>query len=206
MDSLQPANLRIDNPCPRTWEGLQGDGARRFCSECQLHVLDGTRLTKDEAERLVHEGEGRVCMRVPVGPDGRLLFRDPEQARRSGLRAFGWAVAASGVLAACQPIAHTRTPEPQTSEEPYHTPTEGDLSNASPDASDRPAEDAATVANPSLQVSLEYQALAKAKKIRKPRPKVIMGTPGPSPPSPPKPPLPPPIPSPLPFPYPNPLG
>lgn len=107
---------RIQTPCPKRWDELQGGVGKRFCSECSLHVHDGTTLTRAEATDLVAQADSRVCMRLEFDPSGQPIFKDSVIAaqavatRRSLAERFaGWAAsAAAGVLAAC-----TRTTPPE---------------------------------------------------------------------------------------------
>jgi hypothetical protein len=99
----QPDPLAIRTPCPKKWEELSGGGAKRFCSECSLHVHDAAQLSEREARALVADAQERVCMRLEYDAAGRLRFRDtqrtPARARHPLVR---WAVsAAAGLLAAC---------------------------------------------------------------------------------------------------------
>lgn len=97
---------RIVQPCNRPWEELVGDSARRYCSECRLHVLDSRRITRAEALRIVDESVGRVCMVVAYDRDGRSIHVDDERPRpetrteATNPRWLAWSSAA--LLAACQ--------------------------------------------------------------------------------------------------------
>jgi hypothetical protein len=98
---IQPRTaLRIQTPCTKTWEQLSGCGAKRFCSECSLHVHDAKQLTREQAERLVAESTGALCMRMQFDPIGAPLFLDTptrcieSEVTRSSVtaRATRWAV------------------------------------------------------------------------------------------------------------------
>jgi hypothetical protein len=95
--------LRVRTACPKSWSELAGSGATRFCSECSLHVHGAAQLTRAQAERLVAEASGRVCMRLQIDPAGAPLYRDAAAAQPRVLdRAMRWALAAAaGLLAAC---------------------------------------------------------------------------------------------------------
>lgn len=109
------APLQIHKPCPKSWSQLVGDERRRFCSECSLHVHNAEELTRNEAQALVSEARGRVCMRVSYDPSGAPIFRDSAPAVASAAprpASPGWArwalSAAAGLLAAC--YGSTSTP------------------------------------------------------------------------------------------------
>lgn len=102
------APLRIQTPCPKSWSELAGDGPKRFCAACCLHVHDAAQLTRAEAHALVANTSERVCMRVVLDPQGAPLFRDSralvpaEAPPRPLARLAHWALStAAGVLAAC---------------------------------------------------------------------------------------------------------
>jgi len=119
----QPA-LRIQTPCPKRWDELAGGGARRFCSQCSLHVHDAAQLTRDEATALVANASERVCMRLTYAPDGRALFRDDAGAATRPVvapwrRAAAWlATAAAGALAACTRNANQPVTPPHSAPTP----------------------------------------------------------------------------------------
>ena len=56
--------LVIGSPCPASWEGMEGDRARRFCSECKRHVFDFERMTPREIRARVEAERGRLCARI----------------------------------------------------------------------------------------------------------------------------------------------
>lgn len=112
-NAFDPAEtpLRIQTPCPKRWDELSGSGAKRYCSECRLHVHDAAQLTKAEAQALVSSATSRVCMRMEYDAAGEVVFRDhralqpiaASNLRGPIVRAARWAMtAAAGVLAACQ--------------------------------------------------------------------------------------------------------
>jgi hypothetical protein len=110
------SELTIRTPCPKRWEELSGDGRRRFCSECSLHVHNAAALTERQALALVAESEGRVCMRIECGPSGAPVFRE-EQGRLA--RLSRWALSAgTALLAACQGSVATIPGDPKPVQPP----------------------------------------------------------------------------------------
>jgi hypothetical protein len=53
-----------------------GDARSRFCESCQLHVFNVAAMTADEATALIHEREGRLCVRLFRRADGTVLTSD----------------------------------------------------------------------------------------------------------------------------------
>lgn len=110
--------LRVTEPCEKSWDELLGDHRKRFCGACQLHVWSSEALTREEARELTGDASERICMRVVREPDGSPRFADSGPARVAG-----WALAAgSGLLAACgsapENAAKTEVPTPPPVEQP----------------------------------------------------------------------------------------
>jgi len=62
--------------CPASWDAMQGSESVRFCAKCQQHVYDLSQMTRAQAEALVVEKEGRLCLRFYRRADGRIVTRD----------------------------------------------------------------------------------------------------------------------------------
>lgn len=69
-------NVRIAAPCPALWSEMEGDDKMRHCKLCKLNVYDTSAMTRQEAENLIRESSGRLCMRLYRRPDGRLITKD----------------------------------------------------------------------------------------------------------------------------------
>ncbi len=54
--------VRIAEPCPVSWDSMRGDDRARFCDHCNRHVHNLSALPADEAQRLVCESAGRLCI------------------------------------------------------------------------------------------------------------------------------------------------
>lgn len=118
--------LRIKTPCPMKWEELSGQGAKRFCSACSLHVHDAAQLKREEAHRLAAGAASRVCMRIEFDAHGQPLYLDTRLAPPSWTRRVTrWTVsAAAGLLAAC---SGSSTPAPAGASGADPTPKPGRL-------------------------------------------------------------------------------
>ncbi|MGF1578659.1 MAG: hypothetical protein ACFCD0_04780 [Gemmataceae bacterium] len=81
--SLQ--TITVADPCQVPWDTMQGDNTVRFCSQCQRHVYNLSEMSRPQAERLIEETEGKLCVRFYRRPDGTFLTR---RCPRS-VRAFG---------------------------------------------------------------------------------------------------------------------
>ncbi len=69
-------NIKIASPCPADWNEMYGDNRKRFCSDCKLNVYNLSGMTRDEAEVLVTNAEGRLCVRYYQRADGSVITAD----------------------------------------------------------------------------------------------------------------------------------
>ena len=83
MSQLELEQLQIATPCPMSWDEMEGNDAVRFCSKCSLNVYNIAQMNRAEAEALVNETEGRVCLRLFRRSDGTIITRDCPVGRRT---------------------------------------------------------------------------------------------------------------------------
>lgn len=69
-------DIKIASPCTMSWEGMSGDERQRHCAACKLNVYNISEMTIAEAEALIVEKEGRVCVRLFRRHDGTVLTKD----------------------------------------------------------------------------------------------------------------------------------
>jgi hypothetical protein len=69
-------DLRIASPCLSDWNGMYGNERKRFCSECKLNVYNLSDMSQTEAENLLLNAEGRLCVRFYRRKDGTVLTKD----------------------------------------------------------------------------------------------------------------------------------
>lgn len=69
-------NIKVASPCTVDWEGMFGNDRKRFCGGCSLNVYNLSGMTRDEAEVLLLQSEGRLCVRYYRRPDGTILTTD----------------------------------------------------------------------------------------------------------------------------------
>ncbi len=103
-DQNQP--FKIAKPCPATWAGMSGDDRKRFCAQCKLHVHNLSEMERHEAEQLLQESSGRLCVSYHCDEQKRPLFRSDLQALAAT------AASAALLLSACAPRT-TGKPMPQ---------------------------------------------------------------------------------------------
>jgi hypothetical protein len=69
-------DLKIASPCSANWDEMVGDERSRFCGDCKLNVYNLSGMTRDEAENLIIDAEGRVCVRMYRRSDGSVITKD----------------------------------------------------------------------------------------------------------------------------------
>ncbi|HVK88366.1 MAG TPA: hypothetical protein VM513_29805 [Kofleriaceae bacterium] len=69
-------NLRVASPCSADWSKMVGDERVRACGDCKKNVYNLSEMTRDEAEALILEKEGKLCVRYFQRADGTILLKD----------------------------------------------------------------------------------------------------------------------------------
>ena len=69
-------NIQIASPCSADWNEMYGDNRKRFCGDCKLNVFNLSGMTTDEAEALIMNAEGRLCVRFYKRADGSVITKD----------------------------------------------------------------------------------------------------------------------------------
>ncbi|MDQ2686636.1 MAG: hypothetical protein M3Y28_02090 [Armatimonadota bacterium] len=82
-------HIHVPTPCDESWEGMEGDAQARFCDSCRHRVHNLSEMTRDEAQALLNEAEGRLCVRFVPNANGTPLTRD-ELAATQPARRFAW--------------------------------------------------------------------------------------------------------------------
>ena len=94
-------DVRVASPCTASWEAMSGDERVRFCGQCGKNVYNLSALPRAEAERLLAEREGSICVRLYKRADGTVITADcPVGVRRKRVRRAAFAAAGAGVMAA----------------------------------------------------------------------------------------------------------
>lgn len=69
-------NIKIASPCPADWNAMIGDERKRYCGDCKLNVYNLSGMTQAEAQNLLINSEGRLCVRFYRRADGTVLTKD----------------------------------------------------------------------------------------------------------------------------------
>src|SRR5205085_11554887 len=80
--------VRVAAPCPANWERMVGDERMRYCGQCNLHVYNLSGMTRTEAESLITNAEGRLCVSFYRRGDGTILTRNCPVGLRALKRRF----------------------------------------------------------------------------------------------------------------------
>jgi len=93
-------NLRVATPCTAAWNQMTGDDRTRHCGDCNKNVYNLSGMTREEAEALVIEKNGDLCVRYFQRQDGTILLADCtvgiKRRRRRRLVAAGAATLLAG--------------------------------------------------------------------------------------------------------------
>ncbi len=97
--------IRVASPCSADWNQMTGDDRTRHCGECRKNVYNLSGMTREEAEALIRERNGDLCVRYYQRADGTILLADctvgVERLRRRGKAAArAAALVASGLVVA----------------------------------------------------------------------------------------------------------
>lgn len=69
-------SVRVAAPCNVGWDNMVGNERVRFCGQCSMNVYNLSAMTKQDAERLITQAEGRLCVRYYRRTDGTVLTRN----------------------------------------------------------------------------------------------------------------------------------
>jgi hypothetical protein len=90
MTTRHPLDLiEVQSPCPKNWSDMRGSTQQRFCQHCQRHVHDLSAMTSSEAEALICQSAGQLCVRFSRLRDGHIRtldYRRPTGKTKYGAR------------------------------------------------------------------------------------------------------------------------
>lgn len=119
MDNNQSLldGLTIASPCSVSWDSMKGDERARDCSQCRLRVYNLSAMTRPEAESLLEEKEGKLCVRFFRRADGTVMTQDCPVGLRAVrlkiVRMAGAVVALIAMLVAGLGLRRRLAPEPE---------------------------------------------------------------------------------------------
>lgn len=93
--------LRIASPCKASWDDMVGDERVRFCGQCAKNVYNVSTMPRAEAEALLQEKAGDLCVRMVQRADGTVMSADcPVGAKKKRVRRAAAGVVSAGMMAA----------------------------------------------------------------------------------------------------------
>lgn len=121
--------VKIASPCAASWNEMQGDDKSRFCGKCAKNVYNLSAMTREEAELLMLEKEGELCVRLYRRRDGTVLTQDcpvgaDARVRTKRLRIVGALAIGAGLAATLSGFAAHRALHPSTIGETPPDPTD----------------------------------------------------------------------------------
>jgi hypothetical protein len=93
-------SVRVASPCPASWDKMEGDDRARFCLTCHKNVYNLSEMSRQEAEALILEKEGNLCVRFYQRADGTVMTTNCPVGLRVVQRPFKWLAAGAAFLAA----------------------------------------------------------------------------------------------------------
>jgi hypothetical protein len=102
-------NIRVATPCRADWNQMTGDERTRHCGDCKKNVYNLSHMTRDEAEALILEKEGKLCARYFQRHDGTILLKDCSIGIGARRKRRVIAVGAMALLGTAALFAYKRT-------------------------------------------------------------------------------------------------
>jgi len=69
-------NIRVATPCHVEWDSMTGDDRVRNCDSCKKDVFNLSLMSRDEAQTLLSEKTGGMCVRYFQRHDGTIMLAD----------------------------------------------------------------------------------------------------------------------------------
>jgi len=91
-------SVRIATPCSVSWEGMEGGERVRLCQTCHKNVYNLSSMSRGEAEALINEKEGNLCVTFFRRSDGTIMTDDCPVGLRLVRRPFKWLAAGTAML------------------------------------------------------------------------------------------------------------
>jgi hypothetical protein len=93
-------SIDVKSPCSESWDEMTGNDEIRFCAHCAKDVHNLSAMNRIEAEKLVRQSNGGICIRIEKNPSGKSNAAPPKPVQIKRRATF-----AAGVLAASLTLA-----------------------------------------------------------------------------------------------------
>ena len=91
-------NIQIAAPCSATWAEMSGDARVRHCQFCRKNVYNISEMSRVDAENLIRQKEGNLCVRFYQRADGTILTDNCPVGLRAIRRRLKWVAAGVAAL------------------------------------------------------------------------------------------------------------
>ena len=68
--------ISVASPCTAPWDAMSGDDTTRFCGQCSQYVYNLSEMSQADAEALIEQQEGKLCIRFYKRSDGTMMTKD----------------------------------------------------------------------------------------------------------------------------------
>ena len=83
-------DVRVASPCSAFWADMKGDDRVRHCELCRKNVFNLSDMSRKDAEALIVEKEGNLCVRYHQRTDGTILTDNCPVGLRAIRRRMKW--------------------------------------------------------------------------------------------------------------------
>jgi hypothetical protein len=111
-----PFEMKIAEPCIRSWDEMTGTAGQRHCESCQKQVHNFAAMTRGQIERLVVSTGGNFCARITHNRDGDpiILHHELKQSSSAVLALSATLLLAPAGLAQAPSSSQSRTAQSDT--------------------------------------------------------------------------------------------
>ena len=88
MSYISIDTIQIASPCKMPWSRMEGNDKARFCGDCKKNVYNLSLMTRAEANTLIQEKEGSLCISLYRRSDGTVLTADCPKGLRAIRRQY----------------------------------------------------------------------------------------------------------------------
>ncbi len=120
-------NITVPSPCKADWNAMIGNDQIRFCQHCSLDVHNLSLMSRHQAERLVANSKGRLCIRYLRNPAGGLatipisqkLHHIGRRTSRLVAGVFTATISITSAVAQNAPVSRLRPLNPAGATQPF---------------------------------------------------------------------------------------
>jgi hypothetical protein len=107
-------SVNVKSPCSENWDEMTGSDEVRFCSRCAKDIHNLSAMNRAEAEKLVKQSNGKICIRIEKNANGKLISAPPKPVQIKRQSAFAAGILATSLTLSA--LAHAQNKTPDTTE------------------------------------------------------------------------------------------